>query len=493
MLSHPQASQVAFDHAPPVVPERDGRPIGLVSYRNIGVIVAAFDVIIILFASLAGGVSYHIATFGQVGDIAAFAGIGANAALVFVLFMRSRGLYRTQSFLSRNQQFRGTVFAWTFVLLAITALLFLFKVGEEYSRGAIVSFGIIGFALLLGSRAVIAARLPGAFASGRLRGTAAVVIGDRDELARSPASQLLERYGASEVGRFELPSPRTGDLPSTRRQLAIIDAAIEATRKSQAERVLLVMPWSDTLRRTIVCERLRLLPLPVYLLPDRSVSSILSLSTRQPGADVAIELQRAPLSLTELAVKRIFDIVLGGLSLIMLAPLLVVVSIAIKLESRGPVMFRQHRKGFNDAVFAIYKFRTMVVQENGAVIRQAQPDDRRVTRVGRILRQTSIDELPQFLNVLRGDMSIVGPRPHAVAHNDEYSKLIASYAFRHHVKPGITGWAQVNGWRGATTDLNLMKRRIEHDLWYINNWSMWLDLWIVLRTSVELLRQRNAY
>ena len=157
----------------------------------------------------------------------------------------------------------------------------------------------------------------------------------------------------------------------------------------------------------------------------------------------------------------------------------------IKLESSGPVIFSQRRKGFNGREFKIFKFRTMNVLEDGHVIPQARRNDPRVTRVGRILRTTSIDELPQLLNVLRGQMSLVGPRPHAVAHDDGYTKVIAKYAFRQHVKPGLTGWAQVNGFRGETAQLELMERRVECDLWYIKNWSFWLDLRIIVLTVLR--------
>ena len=166
---------------------------------------------------------------------------------------------------------------------------------------------------------------------------------------------------------------------------------------------------------------------------------------------------------------------------------------AIKLDSDGPVIFRQRRRGFNGREFAIYKFRTMTVLEDGSTVRQARRDDARVTWLGRLLRATSIDELPQLINVLRGHMSLVGPRPHAIAHDDGYTKLIANYAFRQHVKPGLTGWAQVNGFRGETAQLELMEQRVDCDLWYIKNWSFWLDLKIIARTCVEVLRGQNAY
>ena len=166
---------------------------------------------------------------------------------------------------------------------------------------------------------------------------------------------------------------------------------------------------------------------------------------------------------------------------------------AIKLTSSGPVVFYQRRNGFNGQEFVIYKFRTMSVLEDGRAIAQAKPGDTRVTRLGRLLRRTSIDELPQLANVLRGNMSLVGPRPHALAHNDQYATLIADYAFRHHVKPGITGWAQINGLRGRTSRLEHMASRVEYDLWYIKNWSFWLDVKIAALTCIEVLRGRGAY
>jgi putative colanic acid biosynthesis UDP-glucose lipid carrier transferase len=167
--------------------------------------------------------------------------------------------------------------------------------------------------------------------------------------------------------------------------------------------------------------------------------------------------------------------------------------LAVKLTSPGPAIFRQRRYGLNGEEFIVYKFRTMKVSEDGSRIEQAHFDDPRITKVGAFLRRTSLDELPQFINVLQGRMSIVGPRPHAVAHNELYRKLIKGYMLRHKVKPGITGWAQVNGLRGETEVLEKMQRRIELDLYYLQNWSIWLDLWIIMRTVWVVLRRDNAY
>ena len=168
-------------------------------------------------------------------------------------------------------------------------------------------------------------------------------------------------------------------------------------------------------------------------------------------------------------------------------------ALAVKLETQGPVLFRQQRSGFNAKRFMIFKFRTMTVMEDGDGVTQATRNDARITNLGAVLRSTSIDELPQLFNVLLGDMSLVGPRPHAVAHDGYYGKLLSDYAFRHHVKPGITGWAQIHGYRGGTSQVALMKKRLDFDLWYIDNWHLWLDLVILVRTCLEVVRHRNAY
>jgi exopolysaccharide biosynthesis polyprenyl glycosylphosphotransferase len=209
--------------------------------------------------------------------------------------------------------------------------------------------------------------------------------------------------------------------------------------------------------------------------------------------DGASELPRDPLCVREGVLERVTDIVISSLGLLSLSPLMLFVSVIIRLDSPGPILFRQIRIGLNGQPFRILKFRTMSVIEDGEVVAQATRNDRRVTRIGRWLRRSSVDELPQLLNVLRGDMSFVGPRPHALAHDMEYTNLIANYGRRHRVKPGITGWAQVNGYRGETAELTLMQRRVELDLWYIANWSLKLDFWILIRTCFELLRARNAF
>ena len=366
--------------------------------------------------------------------------------------------------------------------------MFLFKSGANYSRGSLTIFSVVGLGLLIGARYVISLKLNAALLDGSLSAPRAITIGDTEFLSRLSEIQILQRWGLREVGRSVLPN--AGDV---QHDVAIVNDAVEAARLHDVQFVLLALKWSDGRRRDLISERLQILPVPVLLLPDEHIRRLLAQGIRQIGSELAVEVQRAPLSPAELVLKRTLDLFLAGTILIAIAPLLAVVSFLVKLNSPGPVIFRQRRKGFNGKEFVIYKFRTMNVLEDGHKIRQAQRNDGRVTRVGRILRVTSIDELPQLVNVLRGQMSLVGPRPHPVALDNGCSKLIANYAFRQHVKPGLTGWAQIKGFRGETAKLELMEERVAHDLWYVKNWSIWLDLRIIVRTFFVLLRPHNAY
>jgi len=223
------------------------------------------------------------------------------------------------------------------------------------------------------------------------------------------------------------------------------------------------------------------------------LAPIVSHGVEQIGGTLTFELKRAPLSRFERAMKRGTDIVLAGTALLVLVPFMLLVAAAIRLDTPGPVFFRQKRIGFNGLPFLIYKFRTMSVLEDGPIVRQAVAGDSRVTRVGKWLRRTSIDELPQLVNVLRGEMSLVGPRPHAEAHDTEFDRALADYALRQHVKPGITGWAQVNGYRGETPSLTSIQHRVEHDIWYIDNWSIWMEIRILIKTVGAVIEARNAH
>jgi Undecaprenyl-phosphate glucose phosphotransferase len=258
---------------------------------------------------------------------------------------------------------------------------------------------------------------------------------------------------------------------------------VQQIRREQANEVLLAFAWSDHDAIRQVAHHLRLLPVRVRLLAD--------LATDAPTRTV--DLQRAPPAGMELVLKRVLDLTAGSVLLLFLLPVLLAIIAAVRLDSPGPVLFRQRRIGLHGKPFCIYKFRTMRTLDDGPVVQQACRADARVTRVGAVLRKYSLDELPQLLNVLKGDMSLVGPRPHALAHDVQYCQAIALYAARHKMRPGITGWAQVNGWRGATPQVQMMEQRVQHDLWYIDHWSFWLDIKILARTVVAAWKAQNAF
>jgi len=448
--------------------------------------VVVLDFLLIFATAALAIVVYNCLFLKYVADPTPYLAIALIASTIFVGF--SHNQYNVSSLLSLRTQVKGVLIRWSAVIAIIFMMLFLLKVGANHSRGTLLLFIAFSFSALIMSRWVIAQKISNALARGTLAGTSAVIIGETQLLEDLTRPDLLRRFGVNEIGRFEFAS-RFNLLDA--KSSALIDEAIERARS--AEKVLLALEWADEAQRNGVCERLQVLPASVLLLPDRKVTSLLTRTGRELGADFAIEVQRAPLSPQELAAKRVFDILIAALIGVLLSPLLAATSVLIKMDSAGPVLFRQRRRGFNGRVFTIYKFRTMHVLEDGDVIVPAARDDVRTTRIGRALRRTSIDELPQLINVLRGEMSLVGPRPHAVAHDDGFGKQIGNYAYRQHVKPGITGWAQVNGFRGGTPRIELMQERITLDLWYIKHWSLWLDIRIALLTCFELLRRQDAY
>jgi exopolysaccharide biosynthesis polyprenyl glycosylphosphotransferase len=264
-------------------------------------------------------------------------------------------------------------------------------------------------------------------------------------------------------------------------------------RTARADEVLLV-PGEGQLQGTIdLMPFFSQLPASIHVIP-RSVLNMFG--TARPGklgTSATIQLVRRPLSTFDLLVKRAFDLVVALAGLILLSPMLLIVAAAIKLDGTGPILFRQTRHGYNNGSIRVFKFRTMNVVEDGKFFKQAQQADPRVTTFGRILRRTNIDELPQLLNVLLGEMSIVGPRPHPVALNERYQHRLTPFMRRHNIKPGITGWAQVNGCRGETDTVEKMQRRLEFDLYYIDNWSLIFDIQIILLTFLSKKAYTNAY
>jgi undecaprenyl-phosphate galactose phosphotransferase/putative colanic acid biosynthesis UDP-glucose lipid carrier transferase len=414
------------------------------------------------------------------------------ASFIYILRMSGIGYYDLPDSAKPGVEIAQILVCWfsTGILLAFFA--FLLKIGGNYSRGAFVTFYFIVPVGLLATRKSIKAKLALAVTRGGISRLDAVLVGDHRELAALGPRDRLALFGATDVKEFRL----SGDLDPGERLVAdkdIFGALGDFVRSNNCREVLLVLPWSDDARIDFVREHLKDLPVSARLLPDLHVRSLSNFVSSARQRVLAVEVQRAPLRAAERFVKRSMDVLVAGVALSLMFPILILTGIAIKLDSEGPVIFRQRRKGFNGKEFVMLKFRTMKVQEDGPVVIQATRDDPRVTSIGRFLRGASIDELPQLFNVLKGEMSLIGPRPHALAHDSYFEEILENYAFRHHVKPGLTGWAQCNGSRGATPTVEDIVERVKLDLWYVNNWSLWLDIQIMIKTFFEVARKRNAY
>jgi Undecaprenyl-phosphate glucose phosphotransferase len=351
----------------------------------------------------------------------------------------------------------------------------------------------VGLMVVLSWRAALTYTVRGALRTRGFAEQPVIVIAQEGQLPKSTVLRELQKCGYRPARIVEISSHEISKFGLASTTRALINEAVLAARAEQIQEIFLLIRWDH--RRCVeqVLSALAVLPASVHLLPDENVTQFLGNSVSRIGTALTAELKRAPLSEAEQYLKRGMDIAVATTALLILWPVLLLTAALIKLESAGPVIFTQTRNGFNGRRFRIFKFRSMRVQEDGSTIRQATKNDDRITPLGRILRRSSIDELPQLFNVLLGDMSVVGPRPHAAAHNTEYEKLIANYAFRYHVKPGITGWAQVNGCRGETNTVGLMAHRVDLDLWYINHWTLWLDLTIIFRTAFSRLAWEGAY
>ena len=414
------------------------------------------------------------------------------AASIATMFLLISLAFRNFSAIRRKE--RGK-FLWTglgAISLAFSfflTLLFFTQLGELYSRGTL-AFQFIGSCIAVGaSRELFLSWLHSAVRSDRIEARRIALIGDGDLCLMF--TDRLKSTGIRTVGSFSSPkhhpakdksvvSPEIQSLSDKLRSLRLDDIVILASKTISPELLKFT---------TFLAE----LPASVHVLPTESLDIIASAKIAQLGNLRTLQLFRPPLSAFDIAIKRAFDLAFATISLIVLSPLFLLVSLAIKLDLSGPIFFRQMRHGFNNEEINVFKFRSMTSAKNGKDFEQTVENDGRVTRVGRIIRRTNIDELPQLINVLRGEMSIVGPRPHATTHNELFNNLITPFSRRHNVKPGITGWAQVNGFRGITDTIEKMQQRVEHDLYYVDNWSFLFDIKIILITLFSKRAYINAY
>jgi Undecaprenyl-phosphate glucose phosphotransferase len=426
----------------------------------------------------------------------------SNAALIACLFYAAlaevTGCYDIDTRFSVRTAWARVMTAWLSTGMFLMTLGFLLKVSGDFSRGWALTWFALGGGVLLAIRAggtVWLRRLKkrGVF-NHRVAIFGAGSQGDR--LAKYILGN--EKLTIDLVGFFDDRLPER--LPDREVHLPLygnLSDLIARIRDGLVDQVIVALPWSAEKRLQEVVAELAITPVRIRLAPDLATFAFSQRPVVLLGDLPVMTLFERPISGVDQIIKRIEDLVIGTLVTILAAPLFAIVAVAIKLDSPGPIFFRQDREGFNNQRFRIWKFRSMRTdrcEQDG--ITQARRDDDRITRVGRILRRTSIDELPQLFNVLAGEMSLVGPRPHAPstkAGDRLFSDVVSHYAARHKVKPGMTGWAQVHGWRGETDTEEKLLKRLEHDLYYIENWSVLLDLYVLGRTAVTLVFQKTAY
>ncbi|MEA2938425.1 MAG: hypothetical protein QOC56_1929 [Alphaproteobacteria bacterium] len=458
-----------------------------------GIVLA--DATVIVTMSWLTGLAYHLVVYGEAGDFVAFLEVGLLAAVIFVIANLFRGEYALPNFFAFKPHLRRSIQLWNVTFICLLALAFLAQITVVYSRGWIMLFYASTIFVLLALRYLLVRATLFGSQAGLISTQRIFLVGAGRQIDEFIARYQPRRLGVSIAGCHFLTPLEPAAPPQARRQALAQDLqeAVHSARSLEPDAIFLIMPWSatDTINRC--AESFLALPVEIHLGPERILDRFENIQLSKVGPMASLQLTRMPLSRLECIKKRVFDLVFAAAALVLLTPLLVTVATLIKLDSPGPVFFMQRRYGFNQKQFRIIKFRTMSTMDDGAVIRQAKQHDPRVTRVGYWLRRWNIDEVPQLFNVIKGDMSLVGPRPHALSHDLEFERRIGLYARRHNVKPGISGWAQIHGYRGETDTDDKMKKRVEYDLYYIDNWSPWLDLQILIRTVLSPSSYRNAY
>jgi Undecaprenyl-phosphate glucose phosphotransferase len=459
-------------------------------------IVRAFEFMLIAMIGVATYFGYVYSAYGHIFDWYYIATAFAVAALAMIAF-QAADIYQVQAFRNPVSQCARLTVAWSIVFLVLVAVVFFAQLGGMYSRFWLSSFYGIGLFALYGSRLFMFGIVRRWTREGRLD-RRAVVVGGGD-----PGEHLvtaLERQHESDVRLVGVFDDRGDDRAPTAcaglKKLGTVDDLVEFARRTRVDLVIFSLPISAESRILQMLKKLWILPVDIRLSAHTNKLQFRPRSYSYIGSVPVLDVFDRPIADWDVVMKWLFDKIVGGLALLAALPVMAAVAIAIRLDSRGPVLFKQY--GFNNELIEVFKFRSMYVEATDATAAKlVTKGDPRVTRVGRFIRKTSLDELPQLFNVvLKGNLSLVGPRPHAVhakAVDRLYDEAVDGYFARHRVKPGITGWAQINGWRGETDNDEKIQRRVEHDLYYIENWSVLFDLYILAMTPFSLLKTENAY
>ena len=427
--------------------------------------------------------------------VAAFYGDTFNLKYTIVCLLILVITYPGEWITSTVQRFaRRLVSSWLIIVVLLLLLGYGTQTLKYFPQEIIVTWAILTPLMVL-AFSIIIKMIVGSVQMVKSGNKKAIIIG-----ANELGGTLASRMNADEfsmvkvVGFFDnqasLPVLRDAEVPL----LGEMSDVAEYCKSHQIDNVYIALPMANQPRILQLLDDLRDTTVSIYFLPDLFLYDMIQARIDTVNGVPVVGVCETPFLGLNGLVKRISDIVLSAIILVLISPVLLALAIGVKMSSPGPVLFKQHRYGLDGSKLLVSKFRSMKVHKEESFVKQATKDDDRITKFGHFIRKTSLDELPQFINVFQGRMSIVGPRPHAVSHNEEYRKLIKGYMVRHMVKPGITGWAQVNGFRGETQTLDKMENRIRYDLDYLRHWSLYLDLWIILRTVMVVFRgDENAY
>ncbi|PWI34812.1 undecaprenyl-phosphate glucose phosphotransferase [Vibrio albus] len=428
------------------------------------------------------------------GDFSNSYFIALSAGVFFYSLMAEiAGVYRATHSHSLREVTAGLFFSWLFTIAVMLFIAFFFKTSESYSRVTLAIWFAFTPVILVVWR-IFAYKYPCIFNRDASEQKTVIIGATKSGITLSNAIlsnpllnlQLTGIYDDRSPDRLhaeKLPVPLSGT----------IDEALHLAKEHKVKHVYVALPMEAVKRIKQIISHFADSNARVYIVPDFFTFDLMQSRWRNVGNVPTLSIHDTPFYGFSSFMKRAEDIILSMLIIALISPVLLAVAVGVKLSSPGPVIFKQQRYGLDGKPIKVWKFRSMKTQDNGPVVKQATKNDPRITPFGSFIRRTSLDELPQFFNVLMGTMSIVGPRPHAVAHNEEYRGLINKYMLRHQVKPGITGWAQINGYRGETDTLDKMEKRVEHDLVYIQSWSLWLDIKIIFLTAFKGFVGKTAY
>ncbi len=456
-----------------------------------GDLVHFSDFVAIVSASVGVAHVYHL-FFRQIEyDWQGYAAVGIVGATGLTSLLRRDGFYEFEALRSSSRAMRAVVARWALMVLGLIAFGFALKMSEQFSRTWLFAWTGVVAVYLVGARVLAASVLRRAVRDGGVFSRRVAIVGATEAAARFADHAADPERAISIVGIY---TAGPDDAPAVAlRPAGNVNDLEHAARNGQIDDIVIALPRSSQKQMSALINRLSLLPVTLAICPnvhwlDHNGGEIVRI-----GGAPMLTLYRRPLEGWGGVLKTIEDYAVGVPAFLLLSPLMLAIAVAIRLEGKGPIFFTQQRHGFNHKVFRIYKFRTMTVAEDGDTVVQATRHDPRVTPLGAFLRRYSLDELPQIFNVLKGDMSLVGPRPHALAHNHQYAQTVQNYSGRHKMKPGMTGWAQVNGWRGETSEREHMAERVRFDLEYIDTWSLWFDFKIMVLTFAAVLFPKNAH